>query len=469
MAAPTAWGNLLLCGSEPLPLFLRMALSTLLLSLALLSSTPRAHCFSIRSDTNRFWTACSASPSTHHRVVCGELEFCENHTHGTFGYRQPGHPLCASPGPTIRLTAGTTYLLTLINAAISSQQPTNLHAHGLHISGDGNADDPRREALPGDCLRYNWTLPPAHQGGTFWYHAHTRLLTNFQVTQGAFGLLIVEEAAADVAPPGEPGITAWLENNADIELVAAKIGDQVTGNGLANGDVVQVIANEWYRLRVALVDPFGLTLYLEVAQGCEALTVAHDGVWRSTVPAPSTDGLFAATGSSRLDLALKCNASSVVLLADSPVLWLDVIDGNTTLASPFTADGNVWMPQRPYYLRDLRSADIAMDATFDVTISRRDINGVSYNMFTPLHTMKYDTIQEWIIRGDGRHPFHLHIFHVQVVSPDGCGDLHEFGEFYDTIYSPGIDCIVRFYVIDFGESVMMHCHYLVHEDGGAMA
>lgn len=456
---------------------MRLSSSSLLVSGALgtIYLNPSSSFTTARTiDSQVFWSDCGyrqqeqqpSTTTTHLR--CGQLEFCENISHATVGYRLPGDTLCTSPGPTLRLVAGTTYFLTLINSAEAT--PINLHAHGLHISGDGNADDPRREAQPGECLRYNWTIPIEHLGGTFWYHAHTRFLTNDQVSRGAYGLIIVEDAdgPAAVAPPGESGIATWLEKNDDIELVATKVlGQETTGNGIVGGDVAQLIANEWYRLRVALVDPLGLSLFLEIAQGCEALAVAYDGVWRSSVPAPSTDGLFTASGASRLDLALKCNESSVILLADSPVLWLDVIEGNTTQASPFTAAGGTWMPNRPHYLRDLRSA--AVDATFDIQISRRDINGLSYDVTTPLHTIKYDTVQEWIIRGDARHPFHLHVFHVQVVSPGGCGDSHEFGEYYDTIYAPGIDCVIRFYVIDYGERVMMHCHYLLHEDGGAMA
>jgi len=63
------------------------------------------------------------------------------------------------------------------------------------------------------------------------------------------------------------------------------------------------------------------------------------------------------------------------------------------------------------------------------------------------------------------HPFHMHIYRVQVVS--GCVE-HEIGEWYDTISSMG-ECVVRFPAVNFGGRVVFHCHVLPHEDNGAMA
>lgn len=58
-------------------------------------------------------------------------------------------------------------------------------------------------------------------------------------------------------------------------------------------------------------------------------------------------------------------------------------------------------------------------------------------------------MHEWTLKGSGAHPFHLHLYHMLVVTPGGCG-AHEFGEFYDTISASG-DCKVRFRTADFGQ------------------
>lgn len=64
------------------------------------------------------------------------------------------------------------------------------------------------------------------------------------------------------------------------------------------------------------------------------------------------------------------------------------------------------------------------------------------------------------------HPFHLHMYHMLIVSKGGCG-MHKEGEFYDTIATPE-DCQVRFFTEDFGQQLIMHCHALEHEDNGMM-
>ena len=109
------------------------------------------------------------------------------------------------------------YHVTLVNSASEGTNPTNLHTHGLHIPGDGNADDVtrsvpvspalqclhnecsrkggtrcvlkwfpslrtlhapsttsllHREVSGGSCLGHNYSIPADHEGGTFWYHAH---------------------------------------------------------------------------------------------------------------------------------------------------------------------------------------------------------------------------------------------------------------------------------------------------------
>lgn len=50
----------------------------------------------------------------------------------------------------------------------------------------------------------------------------------------------------------------------------------------------------------------------------------------------------------------------------------------------------------------------------------------------------------------------------------GCGGgVHDQGKYYDTISAKSA-CVVRFPMMDYGESIMMHCHVLSHEDNGSM-
>eukprot|EP00985_Skeletonema_marinoi_P022859 scaffold14795_cov140-Skeletonema_marinoi.AAC.19 len=110
---------------------------------------------------------------------CATLEFCKDGSN--YGYRNPGDSLtpCGSkPGPLIRMTPGTTYKLTLHNSADDSTLKTNIHTHGLHITGSGDGDDITRFVTGGSCLDYTWDIPSDHPGGTNWYHPHYHTLTN---------------------------------------------------------------------------------------------------------------------------------------------------------------------------------------------------------------------------------------------------------------------------------------------------
>jgi FtsP/CotA-like multicopper oxidase with cupredoxin domain len=58
---------------------------------------------------------------------------------------------------------------------------TNLHTHGLHISGDAPADDVATLIGPGESYEYTYTVPCDHSGGTNWYHPHKHGSSALQV------------------------------------------------------------------------------------------------------------------------------------------------------------------------------------------------------------------------------------------------------------------------------------------------
>ncbi|WP_282205311.1 multicopper oxidase domain-containing protein [Kitasatospora fiedleri] len=104
----------------------------------------------------------------------------------------------ALPGPTLRVRAGDTLLLTHVNGlppnpaapgtgdarAHGARMPHrpnsfNLHTHGMHVSPSGHADNVLREFAPraaeGDPEpRYTSVVhvPADHPAGTYWYHPH---------------------------------------------------------------------------------------------------------------------------------------------------------------------------------------------------------------------------------------------------------------------------------------------------------
>jgi len=149
------------------------------------------------------------------------------------------------------------------------------------------------------------------------------------------------------------------------------------------------------------------------------------------------------------------------------VATLNVADGTPSSANPFQSDGSSWPSARPNYLRDLSQETDWQP--YEIVMTASQLNGVTYSATTPLLTRAYDTLQEWTIKSSRAHPYHLHVYHMQV-KVGGCGGdsaSHEEGEYYDVI-TVNNDCVVQFHMIDFGGSVMMHCHVLSHENTGSM-
>eukprot|EP00923_Selenidium_pygospionis_P059843 GHVN01105366.1.p1 GENE.GHVN01105366.1~~GHVN01105366.1.p1 ORF type:complete len:213 (+),score=24.51 GHVN01105366.1:190-828(+) len=152
----------------------------------------------------------------------GTIEFCSSPT--AFGYRIPNSDLpCGSLAPLIRTQAGRRYRLTLQNTANDGSY-ANLHTHGLHIPGTGNGDNPMRQASPGSCLHYNWTIPADHAAGTFWFHSHVHGHTHEQVEGGAVGLLIVDPLLPYTSPVNE-----WVNNERKVLILEKRNATLVNG------------------------------------------------------------------------------------------------------------------------------------------------------------------------------------------------------------------------------------------------
>jgi hypothetical protein len=97
----------------------------------------------------------------------------------TRGYNLPGS-LGSIPGPILRVAAGNTLSLKLVNKLqdvdngglmnnYRSPNTTNLHTHGLHVSSVSPADDVFTEVEPQEEFQYQIPIPAFHMGGTHWY------------------------------------------------------------------------------------------------------------------------------------------------------------------------------------------------------------------------------------------------------------------------------------------------------------
>lgn len=404
----------------------------------------------------------------------------------TRAYRQAGGSF-SIPGPTIRMSPGETYVLTFKNL-LPYQVPspahnefkdpniTNIHTHGLHVSPETPADDITRLINGGYCGDYVYEVPWDHMGGTLWYHAHHHGSTYLQVAGGAFGLLLVDDAQdgipANVAAMTERQLAiGYLDpavaGTGGDTLISGTLSPTWTVNGSVGGNLCTPV-NEWQHWRVLLADRDARTKTLSVGPGCEVALLARDGVWRTVAPKVLSTNSIVLTGASRADFAVRCSADSTVNVNSTLVanIYADgSLPANPTVG-PWVggATGGTWSALRPAYLRDLRGVTQVQKRT--VNMGARTINGSKWNPDVPTFQIPAGSVQELSIKGATQHPYHQHVYHVQMNG--ACGALED-GEYYDTIAG---SCTARFDLSGassvYDGRTVMHCHVLEHEDQGAM-
>jgi hypothetical protein len=248
-------------------------------------------------------------------------------------------------------------------------------------------------------------------------------------------------------------------------LITGTLSPTWTVNGHVNGNLVMP-PNTWQHFRILLADRDAKPKAVSIGPTCEVALLARDGVWRTTAPLVLGDGSITITGASRADLAVRCQADSSISVAGGQVASITLQGSEDTGPSPY-ADGlaGTWQALRPDYLRDLRGMNNVNMET--VNMGARTINGSKFDMEVPTFAMDASGVQEWTLKGARNHPFHLHIYHVQING--NCAD-YEDGEYYDVVAN---NCAIRFDLNHNTSSVyegrtIMHCHILEHEDQGAM-
>jgi len=297
------------------------------------------------------------------------------------------------------------------------------------------------------------------------YHPHAHSFSEAQVNGGATGLLIVEDNTNN-----NDDIPSWASNELLLQILRLDDGSKMLSNGRSY-EIFNLNADTWYRLRVSTVDPLGVSQEFRFTPGCEVYKVASDGIWHSVVPfdGPSTN-TFQMTGSSRGDFAVRCNSwEPINILFGDKLTAIVNINGRikSGASSSIRSELGRWQPKRPTSLQSMESISVSNENQLTIKIDRDSINGETWDPYVPLKALAFNEVHQWELPDTQTHPFHIHLYHMQVVTPNGCGNGYVEGEFYDTI-SAG-PCTVRFRTSDFGQRLVVHCHVMLHSDLGSMA
>lgn len=368
---------------------------------------------------------------------------------------------------------------------------TNLHTHGLHVSPDrastGEYADnifvevrPAAQLLPAGCndghahgsgvpthreegtVQYVYDILPDHPAGTFWYHAHKHGSTAWQVEQGLFGALIVEEEDRDKVP-------AYIRQSKEHILFHYDTNQWISDRGQSLTDLLNQIGDgevqRWRVINASAKSRCDLGRAITGAKKAGAnfpdvtlFLIAFDGLMldkRHPVIATKVAG----ASPEWAQLAMGNRAD--FLVARNAVLPDDNLPENTLVAGlkDPTKDPTPPVPV-PVQCVDLTKSDPITSAPmldgeeYDGQIKRRMLLG---------------TIEEWTIRTRRFHPFHIHVnpFFVVKLGPDFLGPSDPRRRWQDTIaVNEEATALMQF--ADFTGPFVLHCHNLVHEETGMM-
>ena len=316
-------------------------------------------------------------------------------------------------------------------------------------------------------------------------------------------MIVVEDNATDVP--------SWLLNIEEIQLVmhvipqtgatsldaieAAAGGTVVTTSGAANlvlvngqnTPVISMVTGQWYRWRLLFVSINHHATLTTTGSGCEFGILTKDGIYVENPPRASSYMKF--VSGNRVDIVIRCTSDSSLAsrtgaaaggrrrMQDGGGQGAGAATeiGDTTLASIVVTGADVstgalanlaFTPTRPPYLRDLRSE--TMHGSKEIEINGGGgctINGQAWagDGSDHLFTVYESTYEEYVVEADN-HPMHIHVNPVQVQSDDD--PWNQPGDWMDVIMSSGV---YRQHLADHAGTVIIHCHWLSHEDLGCMS
>ncbi|KAM5517345.1 iron transport multicopper oxidase fet3 [Fusarium oxysporum f. sp. phaseoli] len=435
------------------------------------------------------------------------------------------------PIPRIEASVGDTVLVNVRNNL--GNQSTSLHFHGLFMNGSNHMDGPSQVTQcpiqPGESFLYNFTIT---QPGTYWYHSHTES----QYPDGLRGPLIIHDSKSPFKGKYDEELIMTISDWYHDQMQTLIPEFMRKGNPTGAEPVPQAaLMNETQDLKVPVQT--GKTYFLRLAnigafagqyfwiEGHNMTIVEVDGAY--TKPAQANMVYLSAGQRCSVLIATKDDASAnfpIVASMDTDLFDVLPDDLNWNVTGWLVYDEEKPLPKQsvvydfdPYDDMDLvpydemvrlpePSRSIELDVIMDnlrdganyaffnnityrapkvptlytaLTSGKQATNPQIYGTYTHSFVLEKDEIVQLVInnRDDGRHPFHLHGHHFQVLhrSDDDAGDFDGSVEFAetpmrrDTVVVNGNGNVVLRFKADNPGVWLFHCHIEWHVTSGLIA
>jgi bilirubin oxidase len=388
------------------------------------------------------------------------------------------------PGPTLEAREGDHVIIHFQN---NLPEASTIHCHGIHLPADMDGS-PFGLVPPGGHFDYEFTIKPG-TAGTYWYHPHPDLRSEYQVAKGLFGALIVRAADDPIASIPEKLLilsdNRFLPDGSidfpDSNSVQAE-GDEENGREgnvlFVNGKIMPTLtirSGEVQRWRV--INASASRVYRLAIPGQTLLHVGSDG------------GLFEHPVEVKDILVASSERVEVLVRGTGPpgsAAQLETLPYDRYMPQTRSTDWNVAHPLLtlgysnatpvtpvaiPTVLRVIPALDTTKaTATHVIVMSQGLINGQTMDMQRVDVHATLGATEIWQLENvvGMDHPFHLHGFQFQVIDRNGVPE--PFRSWKDVVNVPkheSVRFIVRY--TDFPGKWMFHCHILAHEDHGMMA
>ncbi|MGB3401218.1 MAG: multicopper oxidase family protein [Microcoleaceae cyanobacterium] len=400
------------------------------------------------------------------------------------------------PGPRLEVQPGDTVQIHFQN---NLPQPTNLHYHGLHIPITGNADNVFLQIPPGEQLTYEFTIPPDHPAGLFWYHPHRHGFVAEQLFGGLAGLLVVR-GELDEIPEVKAAVQQFLvlqdfgldqQGNLlperQLSIMTGREGNFITVNGQHNPNF-SIPPGKSLRLRILNASPS--QFYRLSLEEHPLYLIATDG-GALAEPVELTELLL--TPGERADVLIQANRESgQYRLLNLPYQRVGMgmmgggMMGRGMMGSSRTNESQV-LATISYEAKTstpLPTQLIPVEPLPQVKQTRRFqmnhgmipgqgmtflFNGRPYRPQRIDTQVQLNTVEDWELVNTGMmdHPFHVHANAFQILSRNA--QPEPYRAWKDVVLvKPGETVIIRMAFRDFAGKTVYHCHILDHEDLGMM-
>ena len=431
----------------------------------------------------------------------GTWEFHPGETVNTYGVN--GDLLA----PTIILDQGQQVTLNVTNTL---PDLTTMHWHGMHVSAE-NDGGPHSLIYPNTTWSPSFTV--LDRASTFWYHPHGHGLTDYQVTLGLAGMIIVRdplEAAlslprtygvddipliiqAKAIVGGQVMVHTGLDSVITVNGARRPVADVpaqvvrlrcVNGSsertfllGFQNNMPFHVIGTDGgllgapvqrTRLRLMPGERVELLVDLGGMQGSTINMMAYNSELPNGIIGSAQVGNGMATLDGYDDNALNG--------ADFPLLSFTV---GAPTANPITGVPSSLVPVLPFSEAD---AEVTRTFTFEPEgVGPLELiegpflmNGLLFDMDVDNEVVQLGATEIWDFTNNTMvgHPVHIHDIQFNILDRNGLPPEDWETGWKDVVYVPAMGAarvITRF--DDFADpdmAYMYHCHLLMHEDEGMM-